>query len=112
MSVVLEAQNFRTLGIDPEFEGKLDQMFIGIAATGDKAWTPSLGTLPSEFFGDVDNDILKENEKENAINDVHISSQVGCDFDRNNQKRKKHLRQELHILKLEGRNSQSKLKGL
>ncbi|MFQ6621795.1 hypothetical protein Gotur_002997 [Gossypium turneri] len=55
-------------------------MFIGIAATGDKAWTPSLGTLPSEFFGDVDNDILKENEKENAINDVHISSQVGYPY--------------------------------
>ncbi|MBA0759609.1 hypothetical protein Gotri_022467, partial [Gossypium trilobum] len=53
------AQNFRTLGIDPEFEGKLDQMFIGIAATGDKAWAPALGTLPSEFFEDVDNDILK-----------------------------------------------------
>ncbi|MBA0759611.1 hypothetical protein Gotri_022467, partial [Gossypium trilobum] len=44
-------------------------MFIGIAATGDKAWAPALGTLPSEFFEDVDNDILKENEKENAIND-------------------------------------------
>ncbi|MBA0550473.1 hypothetical protein Golob_021416, partial [Gossypium lobatum] len=52
--VVLEAQNFRTLGIDPEFEA------------------PSLGTLPSEFFEDVDNDILKENEEENAINDFHI----------------------------------------
>ncbi|MBA0641964.1 hypothetical protein Goklo_026435, partial [Gossypium klotzschianum] len=63
-------------------------MFIGIAVTGDKAWAPFLGTLPSEFFEDVDNDILKENEKENAINDGHISSQVGCDFDRNNQKRK------------------------
>ncbi|MBA0848853.1 hypothetical protein Goshw_008000 [Gossypium schwendimanii] len=66
-------------------------MFIGIVATGDKAWVPSLGTLPSEFFEDVDNDILKENEKENTINDVHISSQVGCDFDRNNQKKKKTL---------------------
>ncbi|KAH1047507.1 hypothetical protein J1N35_038291 [Gossypium stocksii] len=41
LKVVPEAQKFRTLGIDPEFEGKLDQMFMGIVATGDKAWAPS-----------------------------------------------------------------------
>ncbi|MBA0676484.1 hypothetical protein Goari_017959, partial [Gossypium aridum] len=76
LKVVLEAQNFRTLGIDPEFERKLDHMFIGIVVTSDKVWALSLGTLPSEIFEDVDNDILKENEKENAINDFHISSQV------------------------------------
>ncbi|MBA0761770.1 hypothetical protein Gotri_024365, partial [Gossypium trilobum] len=28
-----ETQRFRTLGIDPEFEGKFDQMFMGIVAT-------------------------------------------------------------------------------
>ncbi|MBA0794641.1 hypothetical protein Gohar_018950 [Gossypium harknessii] len=33
LNVVPEAQKFRTLGIDPEFEGKLDQMFMGIVAT-------------------------------------------------------------------------------
>ncbi|MBA0875631.1 hypothetical protein Goshw_013178 [Gossypium schwendimanii] len=76
-------------------------MFMRIVITGDKAWTPSSGILPSDFFEDFDNDILGENEEENAINDVHISSQVGCDFDENNQKKEKHLRQELHILKLE-----------
>ncbi|MBA0821755.1 hypothetical protein Goarm_018595 [Gossypium armourianum] len=63
-------------------------MFMRIVITGDKAWTPSLGILPSDFFEDFDNDILGENEEENAINDVHISSQVGCDFDENNQKKK------------------------
>ncbi|XP_052483102.1 L10-interacting MYB domain-containing protein [Gossypium raimondii] len=41
LQVVPEAQKFRTLGIDPEFEGKLDQMFMGIVTTGDKAWAPS-----------------------------------------------------------------------
>ncbi|KAK5836901.1 hypothetical protein PVK06_012706 [Gossypium arboreum] len=92
LKVVLEAQKFRTLDIDPEFEGKLDQMFMGIVATSDKAWSPSLGTLPSEFFEDVGNDILEENEEENTINDVHISSQVGHDFDGNNKKKKKNLR--------------------
>ncbi|KAL1081888.1 hypothetical protein V6Z11_D09G096900 [Gossypium hirsutum] len=36
LKVVLEAQKFRTSGVDLEFEGKLDQMFMGIVATGDK----------------------------------------------------------------------------
>ncbi|KAK5836058.1 hypothetical protein PVK06_011805 [Gossypium arboreum] len=35
LKVVPEAQKFRTSGIDPEFEGKLDQMFKGIIATAD-----------------------------------------------------------------------------
>ncbi|MBA0607952.1 hypothetical protein Godav_020210, partial [Gossypium davidsonii] len=72
-TVVPQAQKFRTSSIDPKFEGKLDQMFMGIVATGDKAWAPSSGTLPSKFFEDVDNDILEENEEENLINNVHIS---------------------------------------
>nr|KJB80684.1 hypothetical protein B456_013G110200 [Gossypium raimondii] len=41
LEVVPEAQKFRTSSIDLEFEGKLDQMFRGIVATGDKAWAPS-----------------------------------------------------------------------
>ncbi|MFQ6628641.1 hypothetical protein Gotur_006928 [Gossypium turneri] len=55
-------------------------MFMGVVTTSDKAWAPSSSTLRSKFFEDVNNDILKENEEENAINDVHI--------DENNQKRK------------------------
>ncbi|PPD81666.1 hypothetical protein GOBAR_DD21400 [Gossypium barbadense] len=41
LQVVPEAKKFRTSGIDLEFEAKLDQMFMGIVATGDKAWAPS-----------------------------------------------------------------------
>ncbi|PPE01086.1 hypothetical protein GOBAR_DD01897 [Gossypium barbadense] len=41
LQVVPEAQKFRTSGTDLEFEGKLDQMFMGIVATSDKAWAPS-----------------------------------------------------------------------
>ncbi|MFQ6664035.1 hypothetical protein Gotur_031287 [Gossypium turneri] len=44
---------------------KLDQMFIGIVATGDKAWAPSSGTLRSDFFEDANNEIPEENEEEN-----------------------------------------------
>ncbi|PPD81387.1 hypothetical protein GOBAR_DD21683 [Gossypium barbadense] len=92
LQVVPEAKKFRTSGIDPEFEGKLDQMFMGIVATGDQAWAPSFGTLPSDFFEDVNNEIPEENEEENMrndvniLNDVHISNDV--QIDGNSQKRK------------------------
>ncbi|KAL1178030.1 hypothetical protein V6Z11_A03G070400 [Gossypium hirsutum] len=86
LKVVPEAQKFRTSGIDPEFEGKLDQMFMGIVATGDKAWTPSSGTLRSDFFEDVNNEIHEDDDEENVRNDVHISNDV--QIDGNGQKRK------------------------
>nr|KJB29577.1 hypothetical protein B456_005G108600 [Gossypium raimondii] len=63
LKVVPKAQKFRTSGINPQFEGKLDQMFMGIVATGDKAWAPSSGTL-------------RKNEEENVRNDVHISNDI------------------------------------
>ncbi|KAL1073172.1 hypothetical protein V6Z11_D11G202900 [Gossypium hirsutum] len=74
--VVLEAQKFQTSGIDPEFEGKLDQMFMGIVATGDKAWASSSDTLRTDFFEDVTNEIPEENEEENMRNDVHILNDI------------------------------------
>ncbi|XP_012468916.1 L10-interacting MYB domain-containing protein [Gossypium raimondii] len=50
LKILHKAQKFRTLAIDPEFEGKLDQMFMRVVATGDKTWAPSSDTLHSEFF--------------------------------------------------------------
>ncbi|KAL1062991.1 hypothetical protein V6Z11_D13G117000 [Gossypium hirsutum] len=93
LRVAPEAKKFRTSGIDPEFEGKLDQMFMGIVATGDKAWVPSSSTLLSDFFENVNNEIPEENEEKNMrndvhfLNDVHISNDV--QIDGNSQKRKK-----------------------
>ncbi|MBA0613325.1 hypothetical protein Godav_013778 [Gossypium davidsonii] len=49
---------------------------MGVVATGDKTWGPSSGTLRSEFFEDVDNDIPEENEEENTRNDAHILNDV------------------------------------
>ncbi|KAL1105995.1 hypothetical protein V6Z11_D04G171100 [Gossypium hirsutum] len=86
-TVVPKAKKFRTTGIDIEFKGKLDQMFMGIVVTGDKAWAPSSGTLPSDFFEDVNNEIPEENEEENMRNDVHILNDV--QIDGNSQKRKR-----------------------
>ncbi|MBA0753222.1 hypothetical protein Gogos_022167 [Gossypium gossypioides] len=34
-------------------------MFIRVVANDDKAWAPSSSTHRSEFFKDVDNDILE-----------------------------------------------------
>ncbi|MFQ6663493.1 hypothetical protein Gotur_031002 [Gossypium turneri] len=48
---------------------QLDQMFMGIVATGDKAWAPSSGTLRSGFFENGNNKTPEENEEENMRND-------------------------------------------
>ncbi|KAK8974371.1 hypothetical protein V6N11_034925 [Hibiscus sabdariffa] len=73
--VVPEAQRFKLASIDPELEDKLDQMFMGIVATGDKAWALSSGILSTDF---VEHKTLEEIEEDNAT-DVHTLSQVRCD---------------------------------
>ncbi|KAK3230881.1 hypothetical protein Dsin_002762 [Dipteronia sinensis] len=42
------AAKFRKEGIDPTMMEKLDKMFMNTIATGDHAWTPSSGVLPSD----------------------------------------------------------------
>ncbi|KAK8532555.1 hypothetical protein V6N12_053992 [Hibiscus sabdariffa] len=69
-------QRFRTAGIDPELEEKFDQMFRGIVATGDKAWAPSSGILPSDFVEHDDIETLDEIEEENAISNGNDESHV------------------------------------
>ncbi|XP_016691638.2 L10-interacting MYB domain-containing protein-like [Gossypium hirsutum] len=114
LQVVPETKKFKTLGIDPEFERKLNQMFMGIIATGDKAWAPSSGTLCSDFFEDVNHEIPEESEEENMRNDVLISNDVHIsnDVQIDGNSKKKILRRQVHILKLEERNPQNKLEGL
>ncbi|KAK9018826.1 hypothetical protein V6N11_033872 [Hibiscus sabdariffa] len=67
LKVVPEAQRFRLAGIDPELEDKLDQMFKGIVATGDKAWAPSSGIMPTDFIEHGYNETLEEIEEENEV---------------------------------------------
>ncbi|KAK8999268.1 hypothetical protein V6N11_070444 [Hibiscus sabdariffa] len=76
LKVVPEAHRFKLAGIDLELEDKLDQMFKGIVATGDKAWAPSSGILPTDF---VEHETLEEIEEDNAMDVVHTLSQVRCD---------------------------------
>ncbi|TXG46934.1 hypothetical protein EZV62_026228 [Acer yangbiense] len=42
------AAKFRKEGIEPVMMDKLDRMFMNITATGDHAWAPSSGVLPSD----------------------------------------------------------------
>ncbi|OMP10093.1 hypothetical protein CCACVL1_01018, partial [Corchorus capsularis] len=50
--VVLDASKFKLGGIDPELEGKLQQMFNGIAATGNNALAPSSRVQPINLADD------------------------------------------------------------
>ncbi|PPS04868.1 hypothetical protein GOBAR_AA15801 [Gossypium barbadense] len=62
----------------------LNQMFMGIVATGDKAWAPSSGTLRSDFFEDVNNEIPEENEEENK--EILKANWRGCKIIQSNRK--------------------------
>jgi len=42
------ASKFRTRGIEPEFEEKLNRMFTNTVATGVFSWTPASGQMPCE----------------------------------------------------------------
>ncbi|KAK5835843.1 hypothetical protein PVK06_011556 [Gossypium arboreum] len=64
-------------------------MFMGIVATGDKAWAPSSGTLRGDFFEDVNNEIPEENEEENVRNDIYILNDVQISND--------HISNDVHI---------------
>ncbi|MBA0811113.1 hypothetical protein Gohar_003044, partial [Gossypium harknessii] len=55
-------KKFRFASIDPKLEEKLDQMFMRIVATDNKAWAPSSSILPSNLFEDEDNETLEENK--------------------------------------------------
>ncbi|KAK9028034.1 hypothetical protein V6N11_067849 [Hibiscus sabdariffa] len=78
LKVVPEAQRFKLAGIDPELEGKLDQMFEGIVAIDDKAWVPSSSILPINFV-ECGNETFEDIEEENAVDDVQMLSQIRCE---------------------------------
>ncbi|OMO49783.1 hypothetical protein CCACVL1_30802 [Corchorus capsularis] len=52
LKVVPDASKFKLGGIDPELEGKLQQMFNGIAATGNNALAPSSRVQPINLADD------------------------------------------------------------
>ncbi|KAL3527961.1 hypothetical protein ACH5RR_012617 [Cinchona calisaya] len=66
LEIVPEAAKFREKGLEHYF--KLDILFMDVTAIGNRPWTPSSGTLPSQFgshevdFGDKNNDFVEINE--------------------------------------------------
>ncbi|XLU78078.1 hypothetical protein S245_001499, partial [Arachis hypogaea] len=53
LAVIPKAKKFRKEGIHPDFEATLDRMFQRTAATGEDAWTPSSGIVPSSIEKDT-----------------------------------------------------------
>ncbi|PPR87368.1 hypothetical protein GOBAR_AA33322 [Gossypium barbadense] len=67
----LDFKGFKKKGIEPRLNELMWQMFGGIVATGEDAWAPSSGVLPSgvpmrddkpnEGFGDSDDRVMRLN---------------------------------------------------
>ncbi|KAK0601635.1 hypothetical protein LWI29_025963 [Acer saccharum] len=74
----------RKEGIDVEMEAKLDRMFMNITATGDYAWAPSSGVLPSKDCQILDNDHVIPLDVNNLI---QIKSKNGEGLEKENNKR-------------------------
>ena len=65
MLVVPKAKKFQKDGIDPDFEATLlDRMFRQTVATGEDAWTPSSGLVPSPNENDTQSEDSEDSDKE------------------------------------------------
>ncbi|XP_016200079.1 uncharacterized protein LOC107641084 [Arachis ipaensis] len=53
LKVIPKAKKEGIEGIHPDFEATLDRMFQRTAATGEDAWTPSSGIVPSSIEKDT-----------------------------------------------------------
>ncbi|KAI9162368.1 hypothetical protein LWI28_026611 [Acer negundo] len=78
------AAKFRKEGIDVEMEAKLDRRFMNITATGDYAWAPSFGVLPSKDCQILDDDHVIPL---NVNNLIQIKSEDGEGLEKENNKR-------------------------
>ena len=65
-------------------EAKLDRMFMNITATGEYAWAPSSGVLPSKDCQILDDDPVVPLDVNNLI---HIKSEEGEGLEKENNKR-------------------------
>ncbi|XP_050373037.1 L10-interacting MYB domain-containing protein-like [Argentina anserina] len=69
-----EYARFRKKGISPEFEAKLDQLFLGTTATGKHAWAPSSTLLIPDSPEEGDNDIHCEGSGDSDERDVSTNT--------------------------------------
>ncbi|KAK0598702.1 hypothetical protein LWI29_037169 [Acer saccharum] len=75
---------FRKEGIEVEMEAKLDRMFMNITSTGEYAWAPSSGVLPSKDCQILDDDQVIPFDVNNLI---QIKSEDGEGLEKENNKR-------------------------
>ncbi|XP_062100582.1 L10-interacting MYB domain-containing protein-like [Humulus lupulus] len=67
-----DAAKFRIRGIEPEVEEKLDRIFMNTVATGEYAWTPSSGIIPSESEKPFNNIETLHEQLESSDNDLEM----------------------------------------
>lgn len=72
--MIPNAKKFRSAGIPPDLEEKLEKMFSLVVATGDNVWMPSSGELPSLFsqpdnVSEDDDPITEQNNTQAFAND-------------------------------------------
>ncbi|KAL0917255.1 hypothetical protein M5K25_012302 [Dendrobium thyrsiflorum] len=77
LEVVPNAKKFRYCGIDPELEDKLDQMFLGVIATGDHAWTPNQGMNNENITEDSENIDIGSDSFEDPLENLESISDCG-----------------------------------
>ncbi|XP_062089296.1 L10-interacting MYB domain-containing protein-like [Humulus lupulus] len=63
---------FRIRGIEPEVEEKLDRIFMNTVATGEYAWTPSSGIIPSESEKPFNNIETLHEQLESSDDDLEM----------------------------------------
>ncbi|KAK2646379.1 hypothetical protein Ddye_021574 [Dipteronia dyeriana] len=81
------ASKFRKEGIDVEMKVKLDKMFMNITATGDYAWTPSSGILPSNDCQILDDDhVIPLDPSGEVNNSIQIKSEDGEGLEKENKR--------------------------
>ncbi|KAL5573533.1 hypothetical protein UlMin_023130 [Ulmus minor] len=70
-----QASKFRKEGIAPEIEEMFDRMFMNTTTTGDYAWTPALGFVPSESGKiSIENVSLIESSGDSDENNIQETS--------------------------------------
>ncbi|XP_062089578.1 L10-interacting MYB domain-containing protein-like [Humulus lupulus] len=67
-----DAAKFRIRGIEPEVEEKLDRIFMNTVATGEYAWTPSSGIIPSESEKPFNNIETLHEQLESSDDDLEM----------------------------------------
>ncbi|XP_062002831.1 uncharacterized protein LOC133720506 isoform X3 [Rosa rugosa] len=72
-----EYAKLRKKGLNPELEEKLDRMFSNIIATGEHAWAPSCGNLPSPKSDICKDDVIPLEGSDDSVDFTPIERSGG-----------------------------------